>query len=352
MWIYLSPHLDDAAYSCGGLLWTQTQAGEKAGVWTLFAGDPPAGPLSPFAEDMHARWGIEDRSFGGRRAEDHRVCAMLGVEYRHFSFGDCMYRRGGRRGGVLYPTDKHVFGILSRADSGLAEELAGELTRALPPRARLVCPLGLGNHVDHFLTRLVAERLERPLLYYEDFPYALQEPGKNDQVLDSAWECEVYPVSPAALDTWQAAVAAYGSQLAVCWSTESEMREALRGHVDRVGGVRLWRRKKTRRVRDRRVSNGRLKCLLVPHHMAPISPFLPMAGAVSSMFEKAESLSTAGADVTVAGVLHEGKTYRHNGVTYHNLVQAEGPDRNFSLLSDRRFDVILANRGHILEQTA
>ncbi|MFQ5693992.1 MAG: glycosyltransferase family 4 protein, partial [Nitrospinota bacterium] len=189
-------------------------------------------------------------------------------------------------------------------------------------------------------------------LYYEDFPYALQEPGKNDQILDSAWECEVHPLSPAALEKWQAAVAAYGSQLAQCWSTDSEMRDALRGHLDRVGGVRLWRRKKTRRLRDRRAGDGRLKCLLVPHHMAPISPFLAMAGAVSSMFEMAEGLHGTGADVTVAGVLHEGKTYRHNGVTYHNLVPAEGPDRNFSLLSDRRFDVILANRGHILEQSA
>ena len=169
MWIYLSPHLDDAAYSCGGLLWTQTQAGEEVGVWTLFAGDPPAGRLSPFAEHMHARWGITDRSFGARRAEDDRACAMLGAEYRHYPFSTCIYRRGGRRAQNLYPTDKHMFGKLSPADSGVADELAGELIRALPPQAQLVCPLGLGNHVDHLLTRLVAERLGRPILYYEDF---------------------------------------------------------------------------------------------------------------------------------------------------------------------------------------
>lgn len=352
MWIYLSPHLDDAAYSCGGLLWTQTQAGEEVGVWTLFAGDLPAGRLSPFAEHMHARWGITDRSFGARRAEDDRACAMLGAEYRHFSFRDCIYRRGGPRARFLYPTDKHIFGKLSPADSGVADELAGELTRALPPGAQLVCPLGLGNHVDHLLTRLVAERLGRPVLYYEDFPYALQEPGKNNQVMDSAWEYQIFPLSPAALNTWQAAVAAYASQLGVCWGTESDMREALSRHLDRVGGVRLWRRKMSPQVRDARARDARTKFLLVPHQSIPVSPSLPMGGAVAGMFDLAESLHRAGVDVTLAAALHEGKNYRHNGVTYHNLVPAGGLDRNFSLLSDRRFDVILANRGRVIEQAA
>lgn len=352
MWIYLSPHLDDAAYSCGGLLWTQTQAGEEVGVWTLFAGDPPAGRLSPFAEHMHALWEIRDRSFGDRRAEDHRVCAMLGAKYRHFSFRDCIYRRGGPRARFLYPTDKHIFGKLSRADSGLAEELVDEVTRALPPGAQLVCPLGLGNHVDHLLTRLVAERLGRPLLYYEDFPYALQEPGKNDKVLASAWESEIFPLSPAALNTWQAAVAAYVSQLSVCWETESEMREALSRHLDRVGGVRLWRRKKSPRVRDARARDERTKFLLVPHQTVPISPSLPMGGGVASMIDLAESLHRAEVDVTVAAILHEGKNYRHNGVTYHNVGPGEDLDPNYSLLSDRRFDVILAHRGFVIERAA
>ncbi len=242
MWIYLSPHLDDAAYSCGGLLWTQTQAGEKVGVWTLFAGDPPAGRLSPFAEYLHKVWGIQDRSFRLRRAEDHRACTMLGAQYRHYSFRDCIYRRDGPGARFLYPTGKHILGKPSPADKGLVEELVGELTRALPPRARLVCPMGLGSHVDHLLTRQVAERLERPLLYYEDLPYAVLEPGKNDRVLGSAWEREIFPLSPAAPNTWQGAVAAYVSQIA-CWGTEFRMREELSSHLARVGGARLWRRK-------------------------------------------------------------------------------------------------------------
>ena len=56
-WIYLSPHLDDAVLSCGGLIWEQVQLGERVEIWTIFAGDPPAEMLTPFAEELHTRWG-------------------------------------------------------------------------------------------------------------------------------------------------------------------------------------------------------------------------------------------------------------------------------------------------------
>src|SRR5512139_3118661 len=77
-WIYLSPHLDDAALSCGGLIWEQVHAGDTVSVWTICAGDPPNGSLSPFAEALHARWqsGIEAAVL--RREEDVTSCLLLG----------------------------------------------------------------------------------------------------------------------------------------------------------------------------------------------------------------------------------------------------------------------------------
>jgi hypothetical protein len=48
------------------------------------------------------------------------------------------------------------------------------LRRLLPPDWQLVCPLTLGNHVDHQLVRQAAERIGRPLCYYADLPYGLK----------------------------------------------------------------------------------------------------------------------------------------------------------------------------------
>jgi LmbE family N-acetylglucosaminyl deacetylase len=48
-WIYLSPHFDDAVLSCGGLIFEQARQGIPIEIWTIFAGNPPPGPLSMFA---------------------------------------------------------------------------------------------------------------------------------------------------------------------------------------------------------------------------------------------------------------------------------------------------------------
>ena len=48
--VYLSPHLDDAVLSCGGLIHRQVVAGQRPLVVTIFAGTPPVDvELSDFA---------------------------------------------------------------------------------------------------------------------------------------------------------------------------------------------------------------------------------------------------------------------------------------------------------------
>src|SRR5258705_8534487 len=57
--IYLSPHLDDAALSCGGAIARHANAGARVLVVTLCtAAPPPAGPFSDFANAVHQSWGL------------------------------------------------------------------------------------------------------------------------------------------------------------------------------------------------------------------------------------------------------------------------------------------------------
>jgi hypothetical protein len=51
-WIYISPHLDDAALSAGGLIHEQTQAGLPVEIWTLMSGFPLVDEVSPLAQVM------------------------------------------------------------------------------------------------------------------------------------------------------------------------------------------------------------------------------------------------------------------------------------------------------------
>ncbi|NTV35511.1 MAG: PIG-L family deacetylase, partial [Anaerolineaceae bacterium] len=69
-WIFLSPHFDDAVFSCGGLIYEQVQQGDQVEIWTICAGDLPEGQLSPFAEELHARWTTGRETISSRAAED------------------------------------------------------------------------------------------------------------------------------------------------------------------------------------------------------------------------------------------------------------------------------------------
>ena len=78
-WIYLSPHLDDAVFSCGGRIALQVRAGRRVWVVTVCAGSP-GGPLSDYAQVLHTYWGLaETDAPAARREEDRAALARLGA---------------------------------------------------------------------------------------------------------------------------------------------------------------------------------------------------------------------------------------------------------------------------------
>ncbi len=236
-WIYLSPHLDDVALSLGGLLWEQATAGESAEIWTICAGDPPPGPLSPFAESLHERWGSGREAMAARRAEDIESCARLGASHRHFSIPDCIYRHSEQSGEHFYPSETSLTGPMHPDEQSLVRRLRKTLKETLTPEVRLVCPLGLGNHVDHQLTRAAAESLHTPLWYYAEYPYIREIPHWEPKDMPPS----VYPISAESITTWQDAVAAHGSQISTFWENIPEMRREILAYAREMKGIVLWR---------------------------------------------------------------------------------------------------------------
>lgn len=239
-WIYLSPHLDDAALSCGALIWGQAAAGERTAIWTLCAGDPPEGGLSDFAQSLHARWECGSDAVARRREEDIGACRHLGAAYRHFPVQDCIYRRA-ENGVSLYASEEAIFGALAPDDEKLVDALSRELERSLPLDVRVVCPLTLGGHIDHRLTRRSAERLGRSLWYYADYPYVLEARDQIDAELPGERQLEIFPVGEKGLAAWGDAVGEYVSQLSTFWPDEEAMRTALEAYSASWGGMPLWR---------------------------------------------------------------------------------------------------------------
>lgn len=243
-WIYLSPHLDDAALSCGGQIFAATQRGERVLIVTITAGDPVA-PVSDYAASLHTRWELVNAT-EARRQEDLAACAILGADAQHWQVPDCIYRVNAA-GVPFYVSDDDIFGAVAVEEMGLVDALAAQM-RALPAARHVVAPLTVGQHVDHQLTRLAAEQAfgVTNLIYYEDYPYA-QQAGKLEQILpqgeeSAAWVAEVVALDGDALRAKYAAVAAFRSQLSTFFRDQADLEMQIGGFAARVGGERRWRR--------------------------------------------------------------------------------------------------------------
>ena len=238
--VYLSPHLDDAVFSCGGLIARQKARGDEVVVITVCAGDPPVGELTPFAYDLHRRWGGEGSPVGLRRAEDHVACGRLGASVVHLPIPDAIYRRSPH-GEAFYPDSASLFGAIAAGDATRIDETAAALERAVPHESEIYLPLGIGGHVDHRLTRRAAERLALPRWYYRDVPYALHDPsGVPGTPPEGATEATVV-LAEEEIEIWIAAAGEYHSQLSLFWPDYESLEADLRGFYDHFGGIPLLR---------------------------------------------------------------------------------------------------------------
>lgn len=238
-WIYLSPHLDDAVLSAGGLIYEQIQSGIPVEIWTIMCGYPPSGEVSAFAQFQHDQWGFasSEEATRARRAEDENAVATLGAQVIHFDFLDCIYRRG-ISGEWLY---SEINVPPHAGDADLPKQIAETISARLLPDDIVVAQLAVGSHVDHVLVRQAAELLRRPLLYDIDVPYIFYK--LDEFAPKSAGMSEsTYFITDLGVRSWQEAILEYKSQLpflGAAMSTPENAREAIRSYWSEWKGIRL-----------------------------------------------------------------------------------------------------------------
>lgn len=235
--IYLSPHLDDAALSCGGQIFARTAVGQSVLVVTVMAGDAPPGLSSPIIDELHGRWQVPNEVVAVRREEDRAACRVLGADWLHWPALDCVYRMDPETGEPLYPTWEAVIGGVHPVDAVLVAEVAG-LLEELPGYGRLLTPMGIGNHADHLVVRQAAQQAGgEKLAFYEDYPYAAAQSLAGN---DNEWRLRVVPLTPAALQARFEAIAAYKSQLSTFFQDRADLEQQVEDFVKRAGGERIW----------------------------------------------------------------------------------------------------------------
>jgi LmbE family N-acetylglucosaminyl deacetylase len=244
--IYLSPHLDDAALSCGGQIAQQTRYGRRALVATVCAGGAPARLTgSAFVRELHVRWALDD-PIAARRAEDLAALRTLHAEVLHLDIPDCIYRLDPA-GQPLYPNRDAIFGTLSVHEANLVDRVTRQLKRLEPLwGAAVYVPLGVGRHVDHQLVRLAAERWRAPegrLIYYEDYPYAEDGTSIEAALAGESLASRLVWLERVDLECQVAAVANYRSQLSTFFESKEEMAQRLEAFaLKRANGAGLAER--------------------------------------------------------------------------------------------------------------
>ncbi|MCC9144277.1 MULTISPECIES: PIG-L family deacetylase [unclassified Arthrobacter] len=191
-WLFLSPHLDDAVLSCGALLQESARTRDIT-VATLFT-EPASPPHTRAARTFISQCCASDAGslFEARQVEDREVLEELGVRHLHLGLEDALFRqRHAAPAAALvkkvlpelvhrYPTYRYdiALGRISRGDRTLIENLRLRVRGLLQQTGAelLFCPIGIGRHVDHLITRRVGTFFPDKAVYYADFPYNLSFP--------------------------------------------------------------------------------------------------------------------------------------------------------------------------------
>lgn len=235
--VYMQPHFDDAALSCGGAIALQRATGQHILIVTVFGGIPADGTRpSGYAQQIQQRSGLgldATEAVRQRRAEDARAAEILGADTLWLDYLDAIYRGSP----AYYQSEESLFGRVNAGDTHLDEELSATFLNIYEraPLAAIYAPLGVGNHVDHQLCCSAADHLAQRKLnvkFYEDFPYVAQQ-GSLDgrqRALGIPMEPEVVEIS-GTMRLKEEAVGQYVSQVPQLFVSEERMRQTLNSYA-------------------------------------------------------------------------------------------------------------------------
>ncbi len=196
---FISPHLDDAALSCGDLM-SYLVGKTDVTVATVFT-QATDGKCTLSAQKFlnQCRYKNAQELFSDRRAEDRAALESLGVRVAHMGFPDALWRKRNNPSiwrrflgkclaefTAVYPTYRfHArSGKISIHDFEITDDIKEKL-RALTAGLKdyyVFCPQALGGHVDHIIVQKACQETFRELIIWSDFPYNLQGTRQTDNV--------------------------------------------------------------------------------------------------------------------------------------------------------------------------
>ncbi len=170
----LSPHLDDAVFSVGGLMAALADEGQELHLVTCFTRSVPHPTGFALACQLDKGLSAEVDYMQLRREEDRRACELLDAQPYWLDLPEAPHRG--------YHSAAALFGDFVEQDtvqSELQEQLEGAVVKIKPDL--ILSPVGVGRHVDHrrvvqAVEKLRAELSNRLFLRWYDEPYLSRHP--------------------------------------------------------------------------------------------------------------------------------------------------------------------------------
>ncbi len=214
--LFISPHPDDAVWSCGGRIAKLIKEKKSAAVLTVFDGESPV----PYQE----AWRVIARPTL-RRLENQAALKLLGALPRSLKLTDAALRLD-TSGNFVYKNPDALFTMPLKKEAETIQLLTANLTYLTDTDCEINAPLAFGNHIDHRIVREAVRNLHHPnVLWYEDFPYPLQNMPGN---MKPAWH-------QVDLNAWIASGLRYRSQVISFFETFDKFRQAITDYAAQRG---------------------------------------------------------------------------------------------------------------------
>jgi len=222
--LFISPHLDDAAFSCGGTLARLAAENWQTILCTVFTKSVPHPQGFALACQLDKGLSPEIDYMKLRRAEDCQAAKILNAgEVLHLNFAEAPHRG--------YRNAAELFAGIKKGDEiwrAVAEHLV--LLDDIHQPDLLFAPQGLGNHVDHQQTvRAARESLAfEKICWYRDAPYAIRQPNASTTDLPTDNLSEMPLDISLYFERKIVACAAYASQIDFQFGGADKLKVALR----------------------------------------------------------------------------------------------------------------------------
>lgn len=182
---FISPHLDDAILSCGQLISHLCKL-SKITIITVFTNihfDKPTLSARQFIKQCG--YDSPKKLQNDRTYEDKKTLSSIGCQIIHLGYNDALWRKKPTSKlldaiGRVIPEVLHIYptyrwhlrkGKISDYDQSLINDLSNQLKVIIPNNSLIFCPIAIGNHIDHKITKIACQKMFNQIIFWTDFPY-------------------------------------------------------------------------------------------------------------------------------------------------------------------------------------